>query len=238
MTVSLKTLQDRSLCEMVANHYRSLRKTMSAIGRDLGLDPHAVSVILKQELSPEEFFRGKALRPRRDRLQDRSLCETVTNRYRSMLETMETIGRDLGLGHHTISAILKQELSPEEFRRAKVARYSYSKTGHRNPQFGARRAAERIMRRGHYAKWNGTGYTFEHRTIAARLLGLENLPATMDVHHIDGDKTNNHPNNLAIVTKAAHRQIHRHRLGRLYLWEKEKFGTSLLAEMKAISRKD
>jgi transcriptional regulator with XRE-family HTH domain len=171
-------------------------------------------------------------------LKDASLCAQVLNRYRSLEESMEQIGEALGLTHHTISAILKANMTPDEFKRAKAANYSRSKAGKLNPQFGARYAAERIMRNGRHAKWNGDGYTAEHRTIAAKMLGLKELPSTVEVHHIDRDKTNNNPDNLAIVTKAGHQRLHRQFAGRLYVWEKEKFGTSLLKEMQATLLKD
>jgi hypothetical protein len=48
----------------------------------------------------------------------------------------------------------------------------------------------------------------EHRVAFARLLGT-NLPRNLDVHHIDGNKHNNEPNNLALVTRGGHLRIHR-----------------------------
>jgi hypothetical protein len=44
--------------------------------------------------------------------------------------------------------------------------------------------------------------TFERR-IGRRLLADE------VVHHIDGDRSNNHPDNLALMTRAAHTRLHR-----------------------------
>jgi len=47
-----------------------------------------------------------------------------------------------------------------------------------------------------------------HRRVAEKLVGGSLLPGR-EVHHIDGDKTNNRPSNLTIVSKAKHRLIHR-----------------------------
>jgi hypothetical protein len=88
------------------------------------------------------------------------------------------------------------------------------------------------------AAWNGDGYTFEHRSILMTELGLSSWPNGWEVHHIDGDKMNNVLDNLALVTKRGHQHLHKQRLGRLYQWEKEAFGTSVLSEMQAILPKD
>ena len=51
-------------------------------------------------------------------------------------------------------------------------------------------------------------WTLTHRRVAEKLVGGSILPGR-EVHHIDGDKTNNRPSNLTIVSKAKHRLIHR-----------------------------
>ncbi len=51
-------------------------------------------------------------------------------------------------------------------------------------------------------------WTLTHRRVAEKLVGGPIFPGR-EVHHIDGDKTNNRPSNLTIVSKAEHLRIHR-----------------------------
>lgn len=171
-------------------------------------------------------------------MQDPVLRDKVVRQYRALMHSMTEIAEQFGVTHATVSGIIHEEIPEDERRRLRGANRSRSKMGEANPMFGKKTAAERILRRGRAAVWNGNGYTFEHRIIAAKALGLETLPKHLEVHHIDGDKTNNDPDNLAIVTKRGHQYLHKRILGRLYLWEKEKFGTSLLPEMQATLLKD
>lgn len=52
------------------------------------------------------------------------------------------------------------------------------------------------------------GYAYEHRLVAAEKLGCKTLEG-VEVHHIDGDKTNNDPANLEVLTRPEHRVEHR-----------------------------
>lgn len=52
------------------------------------------------------------------------------------------------------------------------------------------------------------GYVYEHRLVAEKKLGRRLSPEEQ-VHHIDGDKQNNHPDNLEIVSDAEHHVRHR-----------------------------
>lgn len=49
-----------------------------------------------------------------------------------------------------------------------------------------------------------------HRVVAERKIGRQLLPGEV-VHHIDGDKLNNHPDNLEVLSQAEH--MRRHGLG-------------------------
>lgn len=52
------------------------------------------------------------------------------------------------------------------------------------------------------------GYAYEHRLVAEGKVGRP-LADAEQVHHIDGDKTNNDPANLEVVSVAEHRFHHR-----------------------------
>lgn len=54
----------------------------------------------------------------------------------------------------------------------------------------------------------GTGaWTLTHRRVAEKKLDGK-IGSCREVHHIDGNKTNNRPSNLTVVSKAQHRFIH------------------------------
>lgn len=57
---------------------------------------------------------------------------------------------------------------------------------------------------------NSRHWAYEHRVVAALMLGRDLLEGEQ-VHHIDGDRTNNDPFNLEIYPSQAHHKLH-HRL--------------------------
>lgn len=50
-------------------------------------------------------------------------------------------------------------------------------------------------------------WKLEHRVVMERELGRE-LTANEHVHHINGDKQDNHPENLQVLTNAEHQLLH------------------------------
>ena len=76
--------------------------------------------------------------------------------------------------------------------------------------------------KGYITTWNGyikvkapkdhpykdrKGYIMEHRLVIERQIG-KYLEPEQEVHHLDGDKTNNKIENLLVVSKTEHRRIH------------------------------
>lgn len=50
-------------------------------------------------------------------------------------------------------------------------------------------------------------WQFVHRRVVEKKLGVR-LPGSIQVHHIDHDKTNNRRGNLVPVSEAVHRELH------------------------------
>lgn len=80
-----------------------------------------------------------------------------------------------------------------------------------DPEEQARRASFRDKdslrytgRRDNYVKLQGRHM---HRVVAEEMLGRALLPGEI-VHHKDGDKWNNAPENLEVMTQAEHARIH------------------------------
>lgn len=54
------------------------------------------------------------------------------------------------------------------------------------------------------------GYVYEHRAVLAKALNIDAIPKDYVVHHINGDKTDNSPDNLEMMTRSDHSKLHRH----------------------------
>lgn len=79
------------------------------------------------------------------------------------------------------------------------------------------KGGRRVTKRGYVLIWKpdhpncmASGYMFEHRFVWEQANGRL-LTRDEDVHHIDGDRQNNAPENLIALPKEQHQKEHRHR---------------------------
>lgn len=141
------------------------------------------------------------------------IVREVVRLYRTTEQPMKEIADHLRLSMSNTHEILKRNLPEEERKHLKSARYRNTKIGEKNPQFGKRPAnfiGECSDGRGYLtALVDGKRY-FVHRIVVAQMLGLHpsRLPENLAVHHIDGNRVNNNPDNLALVTRRGHINLH------------------------------
>lgn len=73
-----------------------------------------------------------------------------------------------------------------------------------------------IISGGYYGIWkpehpsaSKSGYVYEHTLVIEEKLGRIPIKGKEAIHHIDGDKLNNHPDNLYLCTHSKHLSLHR-----------------------------
>jgi hypothetical protein len=96
--------------------------------------------------------------------------------------------------------------------RAKAPRNSGTNLGGRSYS-GVRNHLETRTNSSGYKQFKdpATGHwELTHRRVAEKLVGGK-IYAGREVHHIDGNKTNNRPSNLAVLSKTDHREIHKNK---------------------------
>jgi hypothetical protein len=144
-------------------------------------------------------------------LADSALVKRVAETYRAELLTVGEVAKQYGVTLHTARAMIAVHMTDEVFDKLKTTRYAASKLAEKNPQYGRAWASDCVDADGYLTRLvDGVRYLV-HRLVAANLLGFSHpsmLPTSLIVHHIDENKLNNEPDNLAITTRAGHMRIH------------------------------
>jgi len=137
--------------------------------------------------------------------------------------TLDEIGADVDLTYGVIWKLISTIYTPETRLARKRQSYRNSKLGELNPSYGksgkdayhykTERVADghgyyQVLRPEWYTGRVGQRYVFEHNVVMCEALGITEMPAGFVVHHVDGDKTNNNINNLALLTISAHARLH------------------------------
>jgi hypothetical protein len=166
---------------------------------------------------------------------DTKLVEAVVAAYmHSSKPTVAELAEQFQTTMHNVQWALKKTLPSNVYIEEKRLRYSRSKMGANNPmlaKYGALHhgfKGDVMTKDGYLQRKVGRRYELVHRLLIAQALGLRHLPKEWEVHHIDGVKTNNDLDNLALVTPAGHRRLHagRSQLSKSPLWVQHLYTTS------------
>lgn len=132
------------------------------------------------------------------------------------------IAEGAGVSEATARFIIKTMYTREQ-RKERMSRvYANSKAGELNPMHGKYAQAhpnfkgvvsdgngyQMVLKPDWYTGRKGSKHVFLHSVIMCQALGLTEVPKGFVIHHIDGDKTNNDIDNLALLTVSGHGKIH------------------------------
>lgn len=176
-------------------------------------------------------------------LANKELCQKVVASYLSEDKpSLKEVGAKHRVTFHSARAMVNMALTEDQMREEKALRYSRSKLGTKNgmagktgslhPNYKGRLFCDPhgyilVLKPSWYTGRPMSNHVYEHQVVMAQMLGLTEVPEGMNVHHINEDRADNSPNNLALVTPEGHRSLHaRSPLRKLSLWELHRSGTS------------
>lgn len=135
---------------------------------------------------------------------DEEFKEFLTVQYQDKKRSMASIAKELGISWVIVSRYLDKYNIPKRTKSQQQSRERAS-----NWKGGRHKASNgyiEIKVEG-YPRLNKRGYVYEHQYVAEKKIGRP-LRENEVVHHIDRNKTNNHPDNLMVLTKEEHSKLH------------------------------
>ena len=188
-------------------------------------------------VSPEEHKKRKTFL--KQQMQKEHLENVLPKGLLTYIEnislSLEEIAKTLKVRPATLRQYIQEQIGETEFQRISGLKRSYQKTKV-TPKcriVTPKSCIEKYVDHHGYILvptpcWmkRENKYSYEHQVVILKQLGLEELPAGWVVHHINGDKTDNRTDNLALMTVAGHTIHHAgciHPLSKLTMWEYEEF---------------
>lgn len=153
--------------------------------------------------------------------------DEVVNEVKALFLATNTrladICKQCKLEYWQLQQILNDNFSKAEQDVRKAKLYRASKVGDKNPMKSCK-GTSHLNYKGIISDGNGycqqlkpewyTGrknskYVFTHHVSMCESLGITEIPKGFCVHHINGDKQDNDPSNLALMSISAHSKLHR-----------------------------
>ena len=176
--------------KVVAERYES-GEAASKIARDIGVDRMTVVAAVRKS--------GVAVKPRgQTPLKVTLEMQGTIRQLWSEGHTQTHIAKTIGIHQATVSAWLRSGGVPVKSRTFKKSRFHYQEEGGRIiSQEGYVLLHIHFAPTEYHSLANIRGYILEHRLVMSQVLGRP-LTRTETVHHIDGNKQNNTPDNLQL----------------------------------------
>lgn len=192
----------------VEEEYSNKRRTLDNIADSLGVSRSSVARALKRHGIKKNTPKSKYDLLNND--------EWLINSYVNELKSTEEIAKIIGDGctsaavrwilKYRLKVNVRCHLEAQQIRFARGDEYGENSHNWKGGRY--------VNVQGYVAVRNPTnpkafpnGYMLEHRLVMEKKLGRR-LESYEIVHHIDGDKTNNHPDNLMLTVRENHRRTH------------------------------
>jgi hypothetical protein len=142
--------------------------------------------------------------------------------YENTQLTLEEIAKECETSYKVIWSRVAKWYTPEQRNARKRTNYRTSKLGDKNPMKGKTREQHQnyigeisdgkgyvlVLKPAWFTGRKGCKHVFLHHVVVLESMGLTELPAGHEVHHIDHNPLNNALSNLRLMTREDHAALH------------------------------